>query len=815
MKIKLLDIKGFGKFNKLKIIPKEGFNIIFETNESGKSTLQAFISAMLYGQRGGRKSKDGSLPPLKHNKPWNSEQYAGILEYTLENGNAYRVGRNFEKGTTNIYDDGANNMTNSFSIDKERGPMFADEHLGIDEAAFERSAFIGQLKSVIDNEGKKNLIDKLSNLNTTGSEEISLTGALKALDTTLLERVGTKTSTTRPLNKINNAIFELEQQKSYIEKKNESFMETVLALREQKSILSELNKKLAQLNLEKEAMIAARLLSLQKELEDLILQKSTIEESLKESDRSINGLRDYENISAETVSEISMMLLEEKHIDEMLQMDQTRLTEFQEKCDLLSDSMEPDELFEKKVEDVQSAIEIYNEAKERAKDRKGKSPKRILPTKMKRNWMPFIVPAGLLSAMLMTAYFFYKQNPLYLGVAAILGVATMTLLLISLIKRNNSGIKSYDEAQELNRVLSEAGFVDMMDFVRYRESQIKKRELQKSYTEQLSGSKEHIGSLLTKKERFTEIWDSFAEDCKANCDDTDRTEVLETIKKGVTSYIKASEDKRLLLSDKENINEKYEIVLREAGMLVGEVFITTDDLNNYVNRFNHDHKPDNDGITLTKLEEIIKATDARKNEAELKIATINARLEQAPAENELSKVLEKISYFTEKKEELEIKGSSLILASQVLKEAALKMQRDYIPQLNEEMSRMMNTLSAGRYNKISTNDELSINLEAPETDELIPVNRLSAGTIDQVYLCMRLAAVTLIEKGREILPLFLDEPFSQYDEERVKNAFELLEEVSKKRQVFFFTCREREYEIATSVFGDSMNRIRLNNDSFQ
>ena len=74
--------------------------------------------------------------------------------------------------------------------------MFAEEHLGIDEAAFERTAFIGQLQSVIDNEGR-NLINKLSNLNATGSEEISLTEALKTLDSTLLERVGTKTSTTR------------------------------------------------------------------------------------------------------------------------------------------------------------------------------------------------------------------------------------------------------------------------------------------------------------------------------------------------------------------------------------------------------------------------------------------------------------------------------------------------------------------------------------------------------------------------------------------------------------------------------------------
>ena len=323
-------------------------------------------------------------------------------------------------------------------------------------------------------------------------------------------------------------------------------------------------------------------------------------------------------------------------------------------------------------------------------------------------------------------------------------------------------------------------------------------------------TKERIENLSAKKDRFKEIWDSFIADCKVNCESNNREEMLEIIKDGVTGYIKASEDKRKLLSEMENLNEKQDIVLREAGMLAGEVFLTADDFNNYMKNLNHEIQPDDDGKTLARLEDIIRETESRKKDTEIKIAAIKARLEQAPTESELSKVLEKISYYSEKKEELEMKGAGLVMASQVLKETALKMQRDYIPYLNDEMSRMMNVLSGGRYHKITTNDELSINLEAPETDELIPVTRLSAGTIDQVYFCMRLAAVALIEKGRELLPLFLDEPFSQYDEERVKNAFELLKEVSEKRQVFFFTCREREYEIAAAVFGEKMNRIRLN-----
>ncbi|NLX63966.1 MAG: AAA family ATPase [Clostridiaceae bacterium] len=807
MKIKLLDIKGFGKFNKLRIEPKEGFNIIFEANELGKSTLQTFIRAMLYGQKGGRRLKDGSLPPLKHNKPWNSDQYAGILEYTLDNGKSYRVGRNFDKGTTNIYDDGANNLTGTFPIDKEKGPMFAEEHLGIDEAAFERTAFIGQLRCVIDDEGKKNLINKLSNLNSTGSEDISLTEALKALDSTLLEKVGTKTSTTRPLNKINNILAELEQKKTEIEQKNNSFMETVLELRRQNSILDELNLQLDGLYIKKESMKTSKLLSLRKELEDLISQRNIIEKSLEESERNIDKLKNYENISIEEVSEISMMLREEKQVEEMLQLEQTRLAEFREKCDELSDTLEPEELFEKKVGEVQEAIKAYNEFKEQERE---KTLKHNLPVKHKRSWMPFIIPAGLLSSILLLLKYYHSQNPLILGASIGIAVVTVIILFINNIRQNNAKTIVYSAAEELNRILQKAGFADMTDYVRYREDQVKKRELYNNYKKQYSDTKERIESLIAKKERFASNWDSFIADCKVNCDNNDKAAFLETIKFGVANYIKASEDKKRFLSEIGNLNEKCGIVLREAGVLAGKDFLSADDFINYVKDLNPETRPEGDnGITLARIDDIIRETESRKKETEIKIAAIKARLEQAPKESELAKVLEEISYYTEKKEELEIKGASLVLASQVLKEAALKMQRDYIPYLNQEMSRMMNILSGGRYNKISTNDELSINLESPETDELIPVNRLSAGTIDQVYFCMRLAAVTLIEKGRERLPLFLDEPFSQYDEERVRNAFELLREMSEKRQIFFFTCREREYEIAASVFGEKMNRIRL------
>ena len=813
MKIKLLDIKGFGKFNQLRIDPNEGFNIIFENNESGKTTLQAFIRAMLYGQKGGRKSKDGSLPPQRHFKPWNSEQYAGILEYTLDNGKSYRVGRNFEKGTVHIYDDGANDLTSSFPQSKDTGPQFAEEHLGIDEAAFERSAFISQLQSVIDEDGKKNLIEKLSNLNTTGSEELSLSAAIDAIESTLLERVGTKTSSTRPLNKINNKLLELEEEKSELEELNERYLETFSSLKEQKSLLNSLNEELSKLMEQKEARKTYDLLMLKKELHELLEENSRKDESIKECNRSIIRLKSFENIDESSIPEQMQLLYEEDRVKESLSNEQRRLKELNDLCEELENTLDPKELFDKKIEDVTLAIEKFNEKKMGVKTgpvRRERPSGEVKQSKaIKRSWLPFIIPAGFFSALLMIGYYILKHDVLFLGLGLLTAFATATIYLVNASKQNSMARKSFEASEELNRALAEAGFTNMMDFVKYRETQNNNRERLNNYFQQIKTIEELIENLSSKIKEYEEKWDSFKKKCGISDQESEKTEFLGSLKQGVESLKNAKEKKKLLLAEKDNINDKCEIVLREAGMLAGEVFLTPADFDNYVSNLNIEQKPEDGDLPGSDLDDAIKSVEGRIKDAQLRIAALKAKTEDAPAESELSRVIEEISQYKEKKAALEFKGSSLVLASQILKEVALKMQKDYIPELNKEMSRMVEVITSGRYSNISTNDKLRINLEVPETEELIPVSRLSGGTIDQVYLSMRLAAVSLMERGREKLPLFLDEPFSQYDEERVKKAFELLKNISNERQIFFFTCREREYELALAAFGSKLNRIRL------
>jgi len=74
----------------------------------------------------------------------------------------------------------------------------------------------------------------------------------------------------------------------------------------------------------------------------------------------------------------------------------------------------------------------------------------------------------------------------------------------------------------------------------------------------------------------------------------------------------------------------------------------------------------------------------------------------------------------------------------------------------------------------------------------MPIELLSAGTIDLIYLALRLSATKEISK--ENLPIILDESFAYYDKERMTQILKYLETL-KQYQVLILTCSEREIQI--------------------
>lgn len=94
MRILELNMKHFGKFleHRIKLLP--GVNVIYGGNETGKTTMHAFIRAMFFGIETGR-GRRGEEYLLR--QPWDNPTYfAGSMRLEYE-GKIYRIERNFYK----------------------------------------------------------------------------------------------------------------------------------------------------------------------------------------------------------------------------------------------------------------------------------------------------------------------------------------------------------------------------------------------------------------------------------------------------------------------------------------------------------------------------------------------------------------------------------------------------------------------------------------------------------------------------------------------------------------------------------------------
>ncbi|MFZ4605743.1 MAG: ATP-binding protein [Caulobacter sp.] len=86
--------------------------------------------------------------------------------------------------------------------------------------------------------------------------------------------------------------------------------------------------------------------------------------------------------------------------------------------------------------------------------------------------------------------------------------------------------------------------------------------------------------------------------------------------------------------------------------------------------------------------------------------------------------------------------------------------------------------------------------------DVIPVGGLSQGTIDQLYLSLRIAAVEdAIASGLK-LPFLADDLFINFDDARSEAVFCVLGELATKTQVLFFTHHDHLISVAERTLPD-------------
>jgi uncharacterized protein YhaN len=159
-----------------------------------------------------------------------------------------------------------------------------------------------------------------------------------------------------------------------------------------------------------------------------------------------------------------------------------------------------------------------------------------------------------------------------------------------------------------------------------------------------------------------------------------------------------------------------------------------------------------------------------------------------------------MSNLLQQKRLLEQRGEALSIAIKTLEEATNDVQKKYIPVLNKVFMDTFSELTAQKYSDIRSGENLNIRLSDPETQMVVPISLLSNGTIDQMYLALRIAISETVVKSKEALPFIMDEPFAQYDDKRTDSALKCIDEISKMQQVIIFTCKQREVDLIRSQY---------------
>ena len=254
MKIDKLKINSYGRIENKDIELKKGINIIKGYNEAGKSTLLSFINSILYGID--KKKQNSYISEFDRYMPWISDDFSGSVKYTLDNNLKYEVFRNFKKKNPVIYDENKNDISKLFKSTKN-GIDFLEEQTGIDKVTFQNSGISYQKLVVLDEKEKSQMVQKMTNLVSTGEENISYNNLLKKLSNRQIEEIGTSRTKKRPINDIEEALLKLEKEKQEIYNTREKKNKIILDRKEVQNEFSEIDIKREFINEVKEYYLEA------------------------------------------------------------------------------------------------------------------------------------------------------------------------------------------------------------------------------------------------------------------------------------------------------------------------------------------------------------------------------------------------------------------------------------------------------------------------------------------------------------------------------------------------------------------------------
>ncbi len=259
----------------------------------------------------------------------------------------------------------------------------------------------------------------------------------------------------------------------------------------------------------------------------------------------------------------------------------------------------------------------------------------------------------------------------------------------------------------------------------------------------------------------------------------------EEIRKNQYAMEHAEDQKKTLEKQRSMLEDRCDL-LYETIMKYMQNFISAEELTSEAIQRLREEINRRRSLLQGKVSEINRKLEEYKLQREKIIWEVNA-LEGN--EEQLLKNKDRLTDLERMMKEGIVEQEAVKLALSTIQELSTDIHDSFGEKLNQSVSDIIREVTGGRYNDLKIDEKLEVKVGYNGNYHML--DRLSAGTMDQVYFALRLAVADLLLENKS-MPLLFDDSFALYDETRVRAS---LNKISDREQVVLFTCHKREKEL--------------------
>ncbi|MCI8478929.1 MAG: AAA family ATPase [Oscillospiraceae bacterium] len=723
---------SFGRLQNASLTLEEGFNLIEAPNEAGKSTWSAFLRAMFYGIPTKERDRQGFLAEKNRYQPWSGLPMEGRIDL-IWRGQAITLRRsarnNIPFGTFEAVD-----TATGAPIPGLTGQNVGETLLGVPREVFERSAFVGQGAAAVD--GTPALEKRIAALVSSGEEEVSPSQVRQQLRDWQNRRRHNKTGL---IPKLEEELAGLEQT---IERQNrahrmaEEARQEVAALTAEKAQLEGAlaASRQAENELRRQKYEAAQQALAQAEAEAKAIHADLTRQGTPPGQEALRAAQ--EDLNYLNTLSANIKLAESQRETARAQAEAARL-QAEDPC---FSRLSAQEAQEQANRDAKQVNELLSQAE--------------APSSFRLLGLAILI---LSAALLVLA--FVKSSFLIggLGLALLAADAVYTLLRTrrqTRLQTDAQNLLDRYQADSPDGILDRAAHYQSKQETA-RQAEQKRADLETSLAQMAAQRIELRAALLDLVHPFAPtVSDVF----------------------GISAAISralALEDKlATALMRRETAKTLVESLPKPDAAVPGRATALPQD--------NRDPKAISMRLSAVDQELVRRSSVLAMAKGELNTlgdpALFQARRERV-------------------KEELARRSQeydALTLALECLEQSDTQIQSRFSPVLNQRAGEIAAALTGGKYNTVTLTKDFEAS--AGEAGGVTPRRSLtlSKGTVDQLYLAVRLAVCQLALPSEDPPPLILDDALTNFDDKRTALALRYLLELSASQQVLLFTCHSRE-----------------------